>query len=184
MKKIGTLIGICFLVLMGACTEGVEETATDPNAADPKGSSLSESLKFEDSSFSPYLQLSEDKLHIRMAFSFFPDGTDFNFKDQTLSIPCSFLSVVPEGVDVQLSPPLIPPCQGSHDISFNASGEKFTLNGIVVPLNPVYQKLVEDFEIEITADGVRDSLDASDLVSDEGTLEAFYELIVERRAND
>lgn len=175
---------IISIILFGACSGGTSSGSGSSGEAESTATSTGtsiDSLTYNASGFSDYLEFTPEKNYLRMAFSFFPDGTGFDFDKKTVSIPCAFLSRIPEGVDVQLSAPIEEPCETPYTITFDGTGETFTLNGIVVPFNSAYDKFAGDFEFDITADGVRDARDGTVLTASGGKLEDFYDLILERR---
>lgn len=140
----------------------------------------SEEIQYTDTSFSSYLELSGNKNYLRISFSFFPDGTDFDFATKTASIPCAFFSRIPDDVNVQLSAPTDDSCE-PYVISFNEAGESFTLDGIVIPFTSSYEKFADDFEFIITQDGVLDAEDNALLSSDGEKLEDYFDAILEKR---
>lgn len=181
MKRI--LFSILFLLFLFTGVGCTEEDASDAET-DPSGNSKSlsgENLVFAPSGFSPYIEIS-GKTHLRFAFSFFPEGSGFDFDQKTVSIPCTFLSSrISEDVDVQLSAPLEEECDTLYTITFDDDAESFTLEGIVVPLNSSYDRFADDFEITISVDGVKDAANGDLLTSAGGKLEDFYDLILEKR---
>ncbi|MBI4411100.1 MAG: hypothetical protein HY541_01280 [Deltaproteobacteria bacterium] len=173
---------LLFLFLLGACS-GAGSVSSDENVSSGSTASTDiSSLTYNPSGFSTHLEFTPEKNYLRIGFAFFPDSTAFDFEEKTVSIPCTFLNRIPEGVDVQLSAPTEELCDTYYTITFDGTGESFTLNGIVVPFSTVYEKFAGDFEFEITADGVRDVQDATTLAPTSGTLEDFYDLILERRS--
>lgn len=182
VKNIFIAMILVFGFLMG-CEEEATDTAVDnlPAPVISDGSSAKKAVEFEESVFSPYLEFSPDKSSLRIAFSFFPDGSGFDFEAQTVAIPCAFLNLVPEGVDVQLSAPLEDDCKTPTTISFGDAGESFTLDGIVVPFDKTYAKFGKDFELLVSEGGMEDTSDGTLLFSENGGLEDFYKLLLARR---
>lgn len=178
MKKVGLLLG--FWLMTTACPGGDTGQANVDDGQGPVSAETATAghLVFEATSFSPFVEKTADGKTLRIAYSFFPDGTDFDFDAKTVSIPCSFKSRAPDGVDLNLSAPVNQPCN-PYKLSFNAEGEAFTLNGIEVPLTgDSYTRFVEDFEFEMTTEGIRDSLDGSSIETDGGKLEDYYFVIL------
>lgn len=178
MKKFSILLLVLVLFMPIGCTE---EDA-DVESTSPVVRSQVGDLTFESSGFSSYIELSTDKNYLRFAFSFFPDGTGFDFDKKKVSIPCSFLMRIPDDVDVQLSAPLEEDCEIPYTISFDSEGETFTLDGIVVHLNSSYDRFADDFEFIVSADGIKDAVDGTVLTSGRGKLEDFYDLILKERS--
>ncbi|MBI2338841.1 MAG: hypothetical protein HYU99_00535 [Deltaproteobacteria bacterium] len=176
---------LVFALFLGACSESGSSLSDEGESTSASSSASTgtgvDSLTYNASGFSTWLEFTPEKNYLRIAFSFFPDGTAFDFDKKTASIPCTFLSRIPEGVDVQLSAPVEEPCETPYTVTFDGAGETFTLNGIVAPFNTAYEKFAGDFEFDITAEGVRDVSDGASLSSDSGKLEDFYDLILERR---
>lgn len=182
MIKLFKILGVICLVGILACNEestsdneGSSTQLVDATTAD------NQEVQYAETTFSSYLEVSSDRNNLRISFSFFPDGTDFDFDAKTASIPCAFFSRIPDDVDIQLSAPTDDSCE-PYVITFNSTGESFTLDGIVVPFTSSYEKFADDFEFIITQDGVLDAEDNALLTSD-GKLEDYFDLILEKRGD-
>lgn len=180
MIKLLKIIGVVCLVGLLACNE--ESISDEDSSTQLTTTSDSQEAQYTETTFSSYLEMSSDRNYLRISFSFFPDGTDFDFDAKTASIPCAFFSRIPDDVDVQLSAPTEDACE-PYVITFNETGESFTLDGIVVPFASQYEKFADDFEFTITQDGVLDAEDNILLTSDGGKLEDYFDLILEKRGD-
>lgn len=164
-----------------SCEE--DEVDSDEASADevsPPPAQL-ETPAFENSNFSQFVEVSTDKKFVRVAFSFFPDGTDVDFERKTVGIPCTFPSNLPDDVDIALSAPIEAECDTLYLVSFPETTSLFTLNGIVMTVESADMKFEPDFGIRLSSDGIRDSFDGTLLSSSAGTLEDFYQIIIDKR---
>lgn len=183
MKK---LLGIVMLSFLAACSQSMTDTGGAEATSDVSNPSLQSPAvaeatpEFAPSAFSKAVSISKDGKYLRFDFDFFPDGRDVNFKSKVVSIPCSFLSHVPEGVDVELSAPIEAPCTEPYKISFAGAGEAITLDGIVVPVESAREKFVELFGFRVLPDGVEDSFDGVKIDGGLGRLEDFYAAVLEK----
>lgn len=197
MRLSTSILLVCLILVLAACEE--EATSGQPAAdqgsnqqVNPNQPSLPNlesdgaNLNCNPSSFSDLIEICKNTdtnaESLRLAYSFFPDGTDFDFVQTRVIVPASFKDRIPAGVDVQLSAPLAGD-QSGIIIPFNEQGEQMTLEGIVLPFVPPVTKFQAQFELTITRDGIEDGRDGVLLLSNLGTLEDFYQVLLERRQN-
>ena len=177
-----TLIALCTLTLsLASCEEDKidsEVVAADEGVPEP---APRETLTFEKSNFSPFVEVSTDKKFVRVAFSFFPDGTDVDFERKIVGVLCTFPSNIPDDVNVQLTAPIEAEWDSPYVVAFPETTSLFTLDGIVMTVESAGMKFEPDFGIRLSADGIRDSFDGTLLSSSEGKLEDFYQLIIDKR---
>lgn len=152
---------------------GTVETETTP------------AIDCEISSFSDFVEIctrpdQAEPLLIRLAFSFFPDGTDFDFENKKVVIKNSFEQKLPDGVDVQLTAPQ-EKNQATLEFIFTAENEAMTVDGLTMPLNKSNEKFKASLGLVITIDGIQDASDSTLLLSELGTLEDYYQLVQERK---
>lgn len=171
MRKI-SLIFILILGLSG-CNESSD---ADDTSSISTGGSTSTSLVCEDASFSDYLEFCSSRSVLRISYSFFPDGTDFNFTDQTATIPCISASASSD-ISIQISEPEDGSSCADTVLSFTATDESFTLEGIVVPMSSEYTKFESDYQLVITSAGFTHSTDDSLVSASGGKLEDFITAI-------
>lgn len=163
---------LIIFLMMGAlaCQSGGTNSGTDSDAVN----ALVDALDFGPSSFSTYVDVSQDHSHVRINFDFFPSGTDFNFEERKVTIPCLSSDNLPDKVNAQISAPVYGGCEAYTVISFDGDGEVMTVDGIVLPVASSAQKFNGPYGFQITAENVTDE-DGNVLESDDGKLVDYYQ---------
>ncbi|EKD41769.1 MAG: hypothetical protein ACD_73C00540G0002 [uncultured bacterium] len=130
---------------------------------------------FKTSDFSPYIEFSEDNKLMRLKFSFFPDGTNFDFPGKRVIIPCDINNSVPEGVDVNLNAPIKPTCDQPFVLDVTQEGEYLNTEGLVLLVG---EKIFsQNYGFEITLQGVKNNANDIILMAPKGKLEEYYALV-------
>lgn len=140
-----------FVCLLAACSGGGEDQNSSV-AADSNSTAKAEALTFSASSFSSFIFYSEDFKTVRLAFSFFPDGTRFDFKGRKILIPCGFKDpAVADGVDVNLNAPVVAAdCHDGVELSLVSTSMQMGLEGVEGSMEDVNQMLEDHFNLLLT----------------------------------
>lgn len=148
--KFVTVIALLFTLL--SCGGGEGENG-QPKFQDESNKSGNLSLVFKASSFNQYIDFSEDSQWVRIKFGFFPDGTNFDFPNKRIIIPCDFENPVPEGVDVNLSAPVGEnSCGDPLVLSVADEGESLSVEGIVLHTDKM---AFAKYDLEIDPEGIK-----------------------------
>lgn len=169
MKFLYSLIILITLVACGSSTENASDGPTEI------GNRANLSLNFKKTDFSSYIEVSEDHKWLRFKFGFFPDGTNYDFTNNRVIIPCDFFNSIPEGVDVNLTAPLNPLCVQPYVIAAMEEGESLTVDGLVVLMDR--KVFPDDFGFEITLEGVKNISNEEILKTVKGKLAEYYALV-------
>lgn len=169
-----------FLILLTACpTGGMEGGGTNPTRSSeaPLASQGTTALQYQ-TTFSPYVLIRSDQKKLKFLYTFFRNQ-DIRIEQKQIVIACTYQTLPPDGVS-QLTAPVDQPCS-PYVLDFSEA--EFTLEGMEVdlPEDRVYEKFVEDFEMELTPDGMIDVVDGSVLQAEGGTLEDYLQKILARR---
>lgn len=175
MKYFNKLVLSFSIAMLISC--GSADSFTDSEVDVIKNGSLA--ATFQPAEFSSYIELSEDQKWVRFKFAFFPDGTNFDFTNKRVIIPCDFSQSLPEGVDINLTAPLTPLCSQPYVISVINEGESLSVDGLVLSLER--KAFADDFSIEITPLGVKNLISDTIITASKGKLVEYYTLILASR---
>jgi len=172
-----------------------ESPQTGDTQINASGNTAENTITFQES-FTPNIQISSDQKKLRFSYTFFRNQ-DIDVQNKQISIPCSYRAEPPADGPPLGEPPVgDPPFPAEEDDQLTVPIEKpcdpfvldlkdaeFTLEGIVInlPEDQVFEKFVDDFEIEITPNGVVDVLDGSIVEAEGGTFEDYYQAVLSRR---
>jgi len=179
MKRVIFYLSILTIFSTLASCGGSPINLDTEGLTNPVNTGAVSALTFSQSSFSPYIYVNSDKSYLRISYGFFPDGSEFDFSKQTITIACSFLVSTPEGIDIQSSTPMETNCE-PYILDLAKNGESFTVDGILIPIAGNYLQMEPDFGIILSTDGVKDSTDGTILTASSGKLEDYYKQILDR----
>lgn len=145
------ILSLISFIFLAGCNESTDSSNPIP---DENEKSTVQIDPFVSVLYSSYIRWNPTEDQLLIKFDFFPEGTDFQFAQKKVVLPCNFLiEAVSDEVNYNLNAEKKPECI-QKSIEFDEKDE-FTLDGIVVALgDDGYYKGFVEFGIEISSDGI------------------------------
>lgn len=136
---------------------------------------------YSQSEFSKYVYIANSGKKFLIDFNFFPEGTDFDSQEKTVTIPCEYTEM-PEEVDVNVSVD-VEESDCESEIVIDLSGASFSFVGLEFAYEESLDVFDDNFEFKISTDGFVDSLDGEkiDVAAEDANLENIYNAVIDKR---